>query len=156
MEPATTMSLPYRKVGNVLMIHCTDHPFKYSWELNSMLRQLRIEYRGQVVIHPDIPDIRLALWRVRHIVHVEAINTDAVKEMLGIPEHVSFKDLARELPHIAKESLGTSGYMEQVMDFRQLRRDRIKDIMKRDRLELTLLAERKKLRAAQQAKDANQ
>ena len=150
-DPATKFHLPYRKVGNVLIIHVTDHPFKYSWELNAMLRQLRIEFRGQVVIHPDIPDVRLALWRVRHIVQVESINTDELKAMLGVPEHITFRDLAREMPNVAKTHLGSSGYLENFNAFRQLRQDRIKDIMKRDKLELTLLAERKKLKASKGA-----
>eukprot|EP00744_Colponema_vietnamica_P024884 GILI01036423.1.p1 GENE.GILI01036423.1~~GILI01036423.1.p1 ORF type:complete len:206 (-),score=30.58 GILI01036423.1:71-688(-) len=143
---------PHRKVGNVFIIYCIDHPFKYQWETARMLRELRIEFKGQTVICPDIPQVRLRLWRVRHIVKIDMVDTDELKQMIGVPSHIKFSDLRRQLPvHVgdANKSAGNP-YLRSRVDFMLYRRQRMRDIMHRDQQELKLLAEKKKLKAAQQ------
>ena len=137
----------YTKIGNIFIIKCTDYPFKYSWEVCRMLRDLRLEFRGQVVIFPDIPAVRLRLWRCRHVVSVDMMSTVELKKKLGVPSHITFRDLARQLPsHMGDANRGAGdAYLRSRVDFMAYRRERLRDIMHRDQQELKLLSERKKL-----------
>lgn len=145
----TVLAGPYRRVGNVFIVTCEDHPFKHGWEVNRMLRDLRLEFKGQTTIHPDIPEVRKRLWRVRHIVRVDLLDLDAAKELVGIPAHVSFSDLASQIPR----SFGRGGAtanpgIRSKVRFMRLRRMRLRDILHRDQLEKSILEEKRKLLAA--------
>nr|7ANE_S Chain S, uL30m [Leishmania major] len=134
---------PYRRVGNVFIVTCIDHPFKFSWEVNRMLRELRLEFMGQTTVVPDIPPVRKRIWRVRHVVRVDQLDLDEAKALIGIPEHISFRDLAGQIP----PTFGRGGsvanpHMRSKMNFMRLRRMRLRDVMHRDQLEKRLLEER--------------
>jgi ribosomal protein L30/L7E len=140
---------PYRKVGNILIVHVVEHPFKYGWELNRALRKLKLEYRGEVRVMADTPKNRQWLFRVRHIVKIDMMNTDEVKEMLGIPASVSFSALKQNTPR----NFGTGivrdfDSAQSFADFAEVRRMRLRDIMQRDAVELRLLQKRKEAAAA--------
>ncbi|CBZ23319.1 uncharacterized protein [Leishmania mexicana MHOM/GT/2001/U1103] len=135
---------PYRRVGNVFIVTCIDHPFKFSWEVNRMLRELRLEFMGQTTIVPDIPQVRKRIWRVRHIVRIDQLDLDEAKALIGIPEHISFRDLAAQIP----PTFGRGGsvanpHMRSKMNFMRLRRMRLRDVMHRDQLEKRLLEEKR-------------
>ncbi|ORC85397.1 uncharacterized protein TM35_000351410 [Trypanosoma theileri] len=142
---------PYRCVGNVFIVHCDDHPFKHSWEINRMLRELRLEFKGQTAIVPDIPQVRRQLWRVRHVVRVDTLDLDEARALIGVPEHVGFADLAAQLPAAFGRGRAVANpVMRSKMNFMQLRRMRLRDVLHRDALELRLLEERRKALATQQ------
>ncbi|RNF01969.1 hypothetical protein TraAM80_06689 [Trypanosoma rangeli] len=143
---------PYRHVGNIFIVQCDDHPFKHSWEINRMLRELRLEYKGQTTILPDIPPVRKQLWRVRHVVKVDMLDLDEAKTLIGVPEHVSFSDLASQIPAtFGRVRAVANPVLRSKMNFMKLRRMRLRDVLHRDALELRLLEERRKAaRAAQQ------
>ncbi|EPY34241.1 hypothetical protein STCU_01730 [Strigomonas culicis] len=150
---ATTVVVgPYRRVGNVFIVTCVDHPFKFSWEVNRALRELRLEFRGQTSIVPDIPAVRLQLWRVRHIVQIDCLDLDEAKALVGVPEHIRFTDLNRQLsPQFGRGGAQPDPHLRSRANFMKLRRMRLRDVMERDALEQRVLAERKRQRAAQQA-----
>ncbi|KAH9601454.1 hypothetical protein LSM04_002087 [Trypanosoma melophagium] len=142
---------PYRCVGNIFIVHCDDHPFKHSWEINRVLRELRLEYKGQTTIVPDIPPVRRQLWRVRHVVRVDALDLDEARALIGVPEHVDFADLAAQLPAAFGRIRGVANpVIRSKMNFMQLRRMRLRDVLHRDALELRLLEERRRALATQQ------
>ncbi|KAG5512225.1 hypothetical protein GH5_07710 [Leishmania sp. Ghana 2012 LV757] len=150
MSTTTIAAGPYRRVGNVFIVTCTDHPFKFSWEVNRMLRELRLEFMGQTTIVPDIPQVRKRLWRVRHIVRIDQLDLDEAKALIGVPEHISFRDLAAQIP----PTFGRGGsvanpYMRSKMNFMRLRRMRLRDVMHRDQLEKRLLEEKRRARQQQ-------
>lgn len=135
---------PYRRVGNVFIVTCIDHPFKFSWEVNRMLRELRLEFMGQTTVVPDIPSVRKRIWRVRHVVRIDQLDLDEAKALIGIPEHISFRDLAAQIP----PTFGRGGsvanpHMRSKMNFMRLRRMRLRDVMHRDQLEKRLLEEKR-------------
>lgn len=133
-----------RRVGNVFVVLCVDHPFKFSWEVNRMLRELRLEYMGQTVILPDIPQVRRRLWRVRHVVRMDMVDLDEAKAMVGIPEHVTFSDLNSQLmPSFGRGRSHSSPVTRSKANFMKLRRMRLRDILHRDELEKQLLEERR-------------
>jgi ribosomal protein L30/L7E len=138
---------PYRKVGNVFLCLCTDIPAKYTPQINKILRELRFEFRGQLTAHPDTPAVREKLFRVRHIVKVEMISTDEMKESLNIPEHVTFCDLeAGGLNRF--RGTGPSAkypYVKSMIRFANFRKQRIQDILERDQVEIKLVEAKKNL-----------
>ncbi|KPI84582.1 hypothetical protein ABL78_6372 [Leptomonas seymouri] len=136
---------PYRRVGNIFIVTCVDHPFKFSWEVNRMLRELRLEFMGQTTIVPDIPQVRKRLWRVRHIVRVDHLDLDEAKALIGVPEHISFRDLAAQIPTTFGRGPAVGNpQLRSKMNFMQLRRMRLRDVMHRDRLEKRLLEEKRR------------
>ncbi|GET85692.1 hypothetical protein, conserved [Leishmania tarentolae] len=131
---------PYRRVGNVFIVTCIDHPFKFSWEVNRMLRELRLEFMGQTTIVPDLPQVRKRLWRVRHIVRIDQLDLDEAKALIGVPEHVSFRDLAAQIPPtFGRGGSAANPHMRSKMNFMRLRRMRLRDVMHRDQIEQRLL-----------------
>lgn len=111
-----------------------------------MLRDLRLEFRGQVSIHPDIPAVRKLLWRTRHVVTIERLDLDAAKELVGIPKHIQFRDLARQIPSTFGRTRAVPNPMlRSKMNFMQYRRMRLRDILHRDAVEKKLLAAKKKI-----------
>jgi ribosomal protein L30/L7E len=163
-QPISTESVPetqkmargkFRRVGNVLVVRVIEYPFKFDWEINSVLRFLRLEFKDQTMILPDEPKYRAAIFRVRHLVSVEMINTDELKKLLGIPDHVTFRDLAKTLPEDMNgerpPSVEFVGFEDSLADFTILRKRRLKDVLARDAVELRLLNERKKLAAKEQS-----
>jgi ribosomal protein L30/L7E len=137
---------PYRRVGNVIIVTAMDHPFKHSWEVNKMLRDLRLEFKGQTVIVPDTPEYRLRLWRTRNCVKIEMIDLDEAKRMIGVPEHIRFTDLQRQLPRRFGRLPGVPfPYLRSRLHFLHYRRMRMRDILHRDSVELRLLEEKKRL-----------
>ncbi|SCU72238.1 uncharacterized protein TEOVI_000381400 [Trypanosoma equiperdum] len=147
---------PYRRVGNIFIVHCDDHPFKHSWEVNRMLRELRLEFKGQTTIVPDIPQVRKRIWRVRHIVKVDVLDLDEAKALIGVPEHISFTDLASQLPpSFGRVKAVPSPVIRSKMNFMKLRRMRLRDVLHRDALELRLLElKRSAMKNAEQQKHA--
>lgn len=145
-QNATTVACgPYRRVGNIFVVLCVDHPFKHSWEINRMLRELRLEYMGQVTIVPDIPVVRRQLWRVRHVVRVDVLDLDEAKALVGIPEHMSFTDLNAQItPTFGRGKSYSSPVMRSKAEFLKLRRTRLRDILHRDQLEKELLEEKRR------------
>ncbi|RNF20744.1 uncharacterized protein Tco025E_03652 [Trypanosoma conorhini] len=142
---------PYRYVGNIFIVHCDDHPFKHSWEINRTLRELRLEYKGQTTIVPDIPPVRKQLWRARHVVKVDMLDLDEAKALIGVPEHVSFSDLASQIPAtFGRVRAVANPVLRSKMNFMKLRRMRLRDVLHRDALELRLLEERRKALAEAQ------
>lgn len=141
---------PYRKVGNVFIVRCHDHPFKHFWEVNKELRDLRLEFKGQTSIVPDTPMFRQKLWRVRHIVGIDMLDLDEVRELIGVPSHIKFKELVSQLPKNFQQTKGMKGpLLRSKMNFMQLRQQRLRDILQRDQVELRLLEKKKLLRAKQ-------
>ncbi|CCW64821.1 unnamed protein product [Phytomonas sp. EM1] len=139
---------PYRRVGNVLLVSCVDHPFKHAWEVNRVMRGLRLEFMGQTTILPDIPPVRTALWRARAAVRVDVLDLDEAKALIGVPEHVTFRDLNAQIP----SSFGRIGgmpnpHIRSKVRFMQLRRMRLRDVLHRDALEKRLLEEKRRLHA---------
>ncbi|KPA75575.1 putative mitochondrial hypothetical protein [Leptomonas pyrrhocoris] len=144
-NPSAIVAGPYRRVGNVFIVTCVDHPFKFSWEVNRMLRELRLEFMGQTTIVPDIPQVRKRLWRVRHLVRVDPVDLDEAKALIGVPEHVSFRDLASQIPPTFGRGPAVGNpRLRSKMNFMQLRRMRLRDVMHRDQLEKKLLEERRR------------
>ncbi|CUG91712.1 Hypothetical protein, putative [Bodo saltans] len=140
---------PHRTVGGVFIVLCQDHPFKHQWEVIKCLRDLRLEFRGQVTIHPDIPQVRKLLWRTRHVVKIERLDLDEAKDMIGVPKHMRFSDLATQIPSTFGRMKGTkSPGLRSKMNFMQYRRMRIRDVLHRDAVEKKLLAAKKNLRKA--------
>lgn len=144
-NPTTVVTAPHRRVGNIFIVHCVDHPFKFGWEINRMLRELRLEYMGQTSIVPDIPVVRKQLWRVRHVVRIEQIDLDEAKALVGVPEHISFRDLNAQIP----ASFGRGGatanpVLRSKRNFMRYRRMRMRDVLHRDQLEKRLLEERRR------------
>jgi ribosomal protein L30/L7E len=138
---------PYERVGNVFLVQCVDLPVKYTRQINAVLRKLRFEFRGQWTVHPDTPEVREALFRVRHIVRIEQVPLDEMKRLLGMPAHVRFGDLEAGLPRLRGRGVGAKHpYVASMVNFNQFRRMRIKDVLERDAVELRLLAARKQLR----------
>lgn len=158
--PSSTTAIaagPYRRVGHIFIVTCVDHPFKFSWEVNRMLRELRLEFMGQTTIVPDIPQVRKQLWRVRHIVRVDHLDLDEAKALIGVPEHISFSDLAAQIPPTFGRGRAVANpLLRSKMNFMQLRRMRLRDVMHRDALEKRLLEEKRRaLQASQAAGPAN-
>ena len=148
----------YRRVGHVFIVEVVDYPFKYEWEINHILRLLRLEFRFQTSIVPDEPRTRAMLFRVRHIVRINQVDTDELKKMLGIPSHVHFRDMLKTLPDgvwggDAIQMTGDINYKYSLTAFTRFRKDRLKDILHRDALELKLLKEKKRLKAQQGGKE---
>ena len=140
---------PYRKVGNIFVVNVHDHPYKYGWEINRCLRDLKLEHRGEVRVHPDTPEVRERLFRVRHLVNIDMMTTDEAKDMIGVPRAVGFAQLKTTLPRNYGAGLTQDRDVEQSwVDFMETRRNRLRDIMQRDALELRLLKRRKELAAA--------
>lgn len=136
---------PYRKVGNIFICHCNEIPAKYTPQINKILRDLRFEFRGQVTVHPDVPAVRERLFRVRHIVKIDMISTDEMKQILDIPEYVTFNDLeAGGLNKYRQSGPSTPyPYLRSYFQFDNYRRKRIADILERDSVELKLLEAKK-------------
>ncbi|CAD2220251.1 hypothetical protein AGDE_02167 [Angomonas deanei] len=133
------------------MVLCNDHPFKYSWEVNRVLRDLRLEFRGQTVIVPDIPAVRRQLWRVRNMVRIDMLDLDEAKALVGIPEHIQFRDLNRQIPATFGRGKGVPNpHLRSKKNFMHLRRMRLRDVLHRDALELRLLEEKRKALSATQ------
>jgi ribosomal protein L30/L7E len=142
---------PYEQVGNVFLVYCDDHPFKHAWEVNRVLRDLRFEFKGQLTIHPDTPQVRERLFRVRHIVSIEMVALDELKQMMGVPAHITFSDLATGIP--LNHGRGPAAAMPLTrsrINFVQNRRMRLRDVMERDAAELKLLKLRKEAAAKAQ------
>lgn len=136
----------HRRVGNVFFVACVDHPFKHGWETNRMLRDLRLEFMGQTTIVPDIPQVRKALWRVRHVVRVDMLDLDEAKALIGVPESVSFRDLNAQIPaHFGRGGATPNPHYRSKLRFMQLRRMRLRDVMHRDALEKRILEEKRKV-----------
>eukprot|EP00796_Vickermania_ingenoplastis_P009114 gene9114-6405_t len=152
---ATTVPLgPHRRVGNIFIVHCVDYPFKFSWEVNRMLRCLRLEFKGQTTIVPDVPEVRQQLWRVRHVVRIDMLDLDEAKALVGIPEHVTFTDLNSQIPlTFGRTKSYRNPGMRSKGNFMRLRQMRLRDVLHRDKLEKELLEER---RAALQEAKAGQ
>ena len=145
---------PYRRVPNIIVLRSIDHPFKNGWEVAKVLRDLRIEFKGQTVIHPDVPRVRELIWHCRHMVEIDIISIDEMKSILGIPKHITFTDLQRTLPHSFHRTPNQGNpLMHGKVQFSEYRKMRLRDIMQRDALELKILHE-KKIKAAQQNKPA--
>lgn len=141
----TMLAGPYRRVGNVFVVSCEDHPFKHGWEVNRMLRDLRIEFRGQTVIHPDIPDVRKRLWRVRHLVRIDIMDLDEAKALVGVPAHMNFSELNAQIPATFGRGGGVSSpSIRSKVRFMRLRRMRLRDVLHRDELEKRLLEEKRR------------
>ncbi|EKG01809.1 hypothetical protein TCSYLVIO_007182 [Trypanosoma cruzi] len=148
---------PYRVVGNIFIVHCDDHPFKHSWEINRMLRELRLEFKGQTTIVPDIPQVRKQLWRVRHVVRIDMLDLDEAKALIGVPEHISFDDLASQIPvSFGRVRAVANPVLRSKMNFMKLRRMRLRDVLHRDALELRILEERRKALEAAQRNEEQQ
>jgi adenylate kinase len=110
-----------------------------------MLRELRLEFMGQTTIVPDTPQVRKRLWRVRHIVRVDHLDLDEAKALIGVPEHVSFRDLAAQIPTtFGRTRAVATPQLRSKMNFMQLRRMRLRDVMHRDQLEKKLLEEKRR------------
>lgn len=141
---ATVVAGPYRRVGNVFIVSCIDHPFKFSWEVNRMLRELRLEFMGQTVIVPDLPQVRTRLWRVRHLVRIDRLDLDEAKALVGIPEHIHFRDLKAQIaPSFGRGQATSSPVIRSKVNFMRYRRMRLRDILHRDKLEKELLEARR-------------
>lgn len=109
-----------------------------------MLRELRLEFMGQTTIVPDIPAMRLRLWRVRHVVRVDLLDLDEAKALIGVPEHIHFRDLAQKIsPMFGRGGATSSPVIRSKKEFMRLRRMRLRDVLHRDELEKRLLAERR-------------
>lgn len=142
---------PHRIVGGVFVVTCNDHPFKHGWQVVRSLRDLRLEFRGQTSIHPDTPQVRLRLWRVRHVVRMERLDLDEVRELIGVPSHIEFEQLNRQLPNDFGRTKGTKGpALRSKMHFMQYRRMRLRDVLHRDAIEKRLLEEKRKVLMQQQ------
>ncbi|KAK7198505.1 hypothetical protein NESM_000811800 [Novymonas esmeraldas] len=153
-QPSTTAIAagPYRRVGNIFIVSCIDHPFKFSWEVNRVLRELRLEFMGQSTIMPDIPATRKRLWRVRHIVRVDQLDLDEARALVGVPEHISFRDLASQItPTFGRGRAVANPGLRSKMNFMQLRRMRLRDVLHRDALERRLLEEKRNAKQQQQS-----
>lgn len=152
---ATTITAgPYRCVGNIFIVHCVDHPFKFGWEVNRMLRELRLEFMGQTTIVPDVPEVRKRLWRVRHVVRVDMLDLDEAKALIGVPEHISFSDLNAQIPATFGRGKGTSSpVIRSKVNFMRFRRMRMRDVMHRDELEKRLLEEKRKILEKEKGND---
>lgn len=157
--PSSTTAIaagPYRRVGNIFIVTCIDHPFKFSWEVNRMLRDLRLEFMGQTTIVPDIPQVRKTLWRVRHVVRVDHLDLDEAKALVGVPEHISFRDLAAQIPTtFGRGGAVANPHMRSKHNFMRLRRMRLRDVMHRDELEKKLLEERRRALASAPAAETS-
>jgi len=146
---------PYEKVGNVFIVESNSHLWNIGWESARELRMLNFEFKGQVTIHPDIPAVRNRLFHVRHLVTIDVMPLDELKDRLGSPQHISFSDLAAQYPDAWGEcptqllSPG-SPHNTSKKRFTQYRRDRLKDIMHRDAAELKLVRAKKQLMMATQ------
>jgi ribosomal protein L30/L7E len=137
---------PHRTVGGVFIVLCSDHPFRHQWEVVKSLRDLRLEFKGQLTIHPDIPNVRKLLWRTRHVVRIERLDLDEAKAMVGVPTHMQFSDLARQIPRTFGRTKGMHNPgLRSKMNFTQYRKMRIRDILHRDAVEKKLLAAKKNL-----------
>lgn len=152
---ATSIPLgPHRHVGNIFIVLCVDHPFKFSWEINRMLRELRLEYMGQTTIVPDIPAVRRQLWRVRHVVRIDMLDLDEAKALAGIPEHITFTDLNSQIsPSFGRGKAYSNPGLRSKANFMKLRRIRLRDILHRDQLEKELLEERRQALIEEGKKD---
>lgn len=149
--PGSAAGATYRRVGNVFVVRCVDHLFKHGPEVNAALRTLRFEFKGQTTIHPDIPEVRKALFVARHCVTIDAIDLDEAKEIVGIPAHMEFRDLARQIPPGTwRVKSQASPLMASKVQFTEQRRARLRDIFDRDAVELKLLKKKKQLRSAAQ------
>ncbi|KAG8344394.1 putative Ribosomal protein L30p L7e [Trypanosoma vivax] len=148
---------PYRRVGNIFIVHCDDHPFKHPWEVNRMLRELRLEFKGQTTIVPDIPCVRKQLWRVRHVVKIDMLDLDEARVLVGVPEHITFSDLASQLPAaFGRVRAVPNPKLRSKMNFMKLRRMRLRDVLHRDALELRLLELRRKAHVEKQAQSTEE
>lgn len=154
LKPPVTMAArpaaypPQRTVGGIFLVHCRDHPFKHSWEVTRMLRDLRLEFRGQFTIHPDIPEVRKKLWRARNAVAIERLDLDEAKELVGVPSHITFSDLAQQIPStFGRGKAVPNPILRSKQNFMQYRRMRIRDVLHRDALEKRLLNEKIQLAA---------
>ncbi|CCW67540.1 unnamed protein product [Phytomonas sp. Hart1] len=148
---------PHRCVGNIFIVNCVDHPFKHGWELNRVLRGLRLEFMGQTTILPDIPPVRAALWRARAVVRVDVLDLDEAKALIGVPEHITFSDLAAQIPSTFGRIGGMPNpHIRSKVRFMQLRTMRLRDVLHRDALEKRLLEEKRRLHALKQQADAKE
>lgn len=110
-----------------------------------MLRELRLEFMGQVTIAPDIPMVRRQLWRVRHVVRVDMLDLDEAKALAGIPEHITFSDLNAQItPTFGRGRAYSSPVVRSKAEFFKLRRMRLRDVLHRDQLEKELLEEKRR------------
>lgn len=141
----TVVRGPHRRVGNVFVVLCVDHPFKHSWEVNRMLRELRLEFMGQISIVPDIPLVRRQLWRVRHVVRVDMLDLDEAKAWIGVPEHITFSDLNAQITTtFGRGKAYSSPVIRSKAEFMKIRRARLRDVLHRDQLEKELLEEKRR------------
>ena len=146
-EKARLSPAPYYKVGNIIIVELRTHLWQQGWELARDLRWLRFEYRGQVTAHPDIPEVRERLFHVRHLVTLDMISLDELKNLLRVPPHIHFSDLSAQYPATWGEvsfSWGCYGAARKL--FSQYRRDRLRDIIHRDTIEKRLVAVQKQLK----------
>lgn len=110
-----------------------------------MLRELRLEFMGQMTIVPDIPMVRRQLWRVRHVVRVDMLDLDEAKALAGIPEHITFSDLNAQItPTFGRGRSYSSPVIRSKAEFFKLRRMRLRDVLHRDQLEKELLEEKRR------------
>ena len=131
---------PYQKVGNIIIIELNHHLWQQPWEVSRALRELNFEYRGQVTVHPDIPEVRERLFHCRNLVNIDIMPIDEMKRLLCIPAHITFNDLLSQIPETwGDHPPATFEYTVAVKKFAQYRKERIRDIMHRDAMELRLL-----------------
>lgn len=117
-----------------------------------MLRELRLEFKGQTSIVPDTPDYRRRLWRVRHVVRLDMLDLDEAKALVGIPEHVSFSDLKAQIPfQFGRAGAYATPALRSKANFMRLRRMRMRDVLHRDKLEKELLEEKRRAILAAQS-----
>jgi ribosomal protein L30/L7E len=148
---------PYRRVGNIIVAHVVDHPYKYGWEIHRALRNLKLDYRGESRVLPDTPQVREWLFRVRHIVSVDMMSLDEAKDMLGVPRGVTFRELQAALPHNSGAGVQRDFDTEQgFVDLAETRRMKLRDVMQRDALELRLLRKKKEALASGGAASAQE
>ncbi|PWV12433.1 hypothetical protein C3747_51g175 [Trypanosoma cruzi] len=148
---------PYRVVGNIFIVHCNDHPFKHSWEINRMLRELRLEFKGQTTIVPDIPQVRKQLWRVRHVVRIDMLDLDEAKALIWrAGAHQFWRSCFTNPGVFGRVRAVANPVLRSKMNFMKLRRMRLRDVLHRDALELRILEERRKALEAAQRNEEQQ
>ncbi|KNH05876.1 hypothetical protein XU18_3153 [Perkinsela sp. CCAP 1560/4] len=143
---------PYQKVGNVIIIELNHQVWQQPWEICRYLRQLNFEFRGQVTVHPDIPEVRERLFHCRHLVNIDIVPIDEIKRSLCIPSHITFSDLLSQFPETwGEHPAAVFDYTNALKKFAQFRKERIRDIMNRDATEMRLVKLRRKIKQTEKA-----
>ena len=140
---------PFQKVGNVIIIELNSHLWQQPWEISRALRQLNFEFRGQVTVHPDIPEVRERLFHCRNLVNIDIVPIDEMKRLLCIPSHITFSDLLSQFPETwGEHPSAVFEYTVALKKFAQYRKERIRDIMHRDAVEMRLVRLRRQMKAS--------